>query len=150
MNLRIPPVAQFVACALLSWALSSVFAELALSWSGMLFLAAVFMTLGIVTLTIAVAAFVRASTTVNPMAPEQAKHLVTNGLYRYSRNPMYLGLLCVLLGSAFYSENLAAFMGPVLFVWLMTELQIKPEERALQLKFGEAFADYRRTTRRWI
>jgi protein-S-isoprenylcysteine O-methyltransferase Ste14 len=150
MSLRIPPLAQFVACALLSWALTAYFPQLGFAWFGLVYLAAAFMSLGLGILTFSVAAFIRARTTVNPLAPEQAKHLVTNGLYRYSRNPMYLGLLCVLLGAALYLENLAAFSGAVLFVWLMTVLQIKPEERALQLKFGEAFADYRRTTRRWI
>lgn len=150
MSLRIPPLAQFVACALFSWVLTAYFPKLGLAWSGLVYLAAAFMSLGLVILTISVAAFIRARTTVNPMAPEQANHLVTNGLYRYSRNPMYLGLLCALLGAALYLENLAAFLGPVLFVWVMTELQIKPEERALQLKFGDAFADYRQKTRRWI
>ncbi|GAB5457359.1 MAG: isoprenylcysteine carboxylmethyltransferase family protein [Henriciella sp.] len=150
MSLRIPPLAQFVACALLSWVLTAYFPKLGLAWSGLVYLAAAFMSLGLVILTISVAAFIHARTTVNPMAPEQAQHLVTSGLYRYSRNPMYLGLLCALLGAALYLENLAAFLGPVLFVWLMTELQIKPEERALQLKFGDAFTDYRQKTRRWI
>ena len=150
MSLRIPPLAQFVACALLSWVLTAYFPKLGLAWSGLVYLAAAFMSLGLGILTFSVVAFIRARTTVNPMAPDQAKHLVTSGLYRYSRNPMYLGLLCIVLGVALYLENVAAFLGPVLFVWLMTELQIKPEEQALQLKFGEAFADYRQKTRRWV
>ncbi len=56
----------------------------------------------------------------------------------------------ILTGLALIIGTLTAFAGPILFVWGMTELQIKPEERALGAKFGEAFEDYQRRTRRWI
>lgn len=150
MSPRLPPIIQLFICALLSWALASFFPELEFSWSGSILLVPAFGVAGIAILSVSVAAFVRARTTVNPMSPEQVECLITDGLYRYSRNPMYLGMLCTLLSVAFYLENLAAFLGPTLFVWLMTEFQIKPEERALQAKFGDAFGAYSRRTRQWI
>ena len=101
-------------------------------------------------LALALGAFIRARTTVNPLAPEEAATLVTTGLYRISRNPMYLAMAAILTGGAFLMGNLSAFVAPILFVWLMTEFQIKPEERALQARFGEAFDAYRIRTRRWI
>ena len=63
---------------------------------------------------------------------------------------MYLAMAAILTGGAFLIGNLSAFAAPILFVWLMTEFQIKPEERALQARFGEAFDAYRIRTRRWI
>jgi len=63
---------------------------------------------------------------------------------------MYLAMAAILTGGAFLMGNLSAFVAPILFVWLMTEFQIKPEERALQARFGEAFDAYRIRTRRWI
>lgn len=150
MSLRVPPIGQLFACAFLSWTLASFFSGLDFSWSISIFLALAFGLVGFAILGVSVAAFVRARTTVNPMLPEQAQCLITDGLYRYSRNPMYLGMLCMLLSVTFYLENFAAFSGPVLFVWLMNEFQINPEERALQAKFGGAFEVYSRGTRRWI
>jgi len=101
-------------------------------------------------LIVALIAFARARTTVNPVEPEQAKTLVTTGLYRISRNPMYLAMALILLGSALRLSNIGVFIAPALFVWSITMFQIKPEERALQSIFGEDFTAYRQQTRRWL
>ena len=97
-----------------------------------------------------VGAFVHAKTTVNPLAPESAEELVTSGLFRFSRNPMYLGMLLVLTGGLIWLGAWSAMLAPILFIWVITEIQIKPEERALQQKFGDQFTLYRSRTRRWI
>ncbi len=105
---------------------------------------------GLMVLLISVRPFARAGTTVNPIEPEKAGQLVTSGLYRFTRNPMYLGILLVLLGAALAIQNIAALSGPLFFLISMTLLQIMPEERVLEQNFGDAFAAYRQQTRRWL
>lgn len=150
MSLRIPPLAQFLACAALGWGLARLLPEWSLGSSLWTYAGYSFIAVGITLLTFALLAFARARTTVNPLAPEQAQALVTTGLYRFTRNPMYLAMALILIGGAFALGNIGAFTAPVFFVCVMTEIQIKPEERALQSIFGEAFSAYRKQTRRWL
>jgi protein-S-isoprenylcysteine O-methyltransferase Ste14 len=95
-------------------------------------------------------AFWRARTTINPLKPERASVLVTHGIYRFTRNPMYLSLLLLLLSYASYLWSWEALAGPIAFVAYVTRFQIVPEERVLESKFGGEFADYKRRVRRWI
>jgi protein-S-isoprenylcysteine O-methyltransferase Ste14 len=95
-------------------------------------------------------AFRRARTTVNPLKPASASTLVVAGVYRYTRNPMYLGLTLALVAWAVYLAASAALLGPVVFVAFMTRFQVVPEERALADRFGSQFAEYRQRVRRWI
>ncbi|MCY1553776.1 Phospholipid methyltransferase [compost metagenome] len=97
-----------------------------------------------------VASFRRAKTTVNPTTPGAASALVDSGIYRYSRNPMYLGLLLVLAGWGLWLAHALALLGLPAFVVYMNRFQIAPEERALTAVFGDAFAAYRQKVRRWI
>ncbi len=97
-----------------------------------------------------VISFKKAQTTVNPIEPEQASKLVTSGIYRFTRNPMYLGFLLALLGWTVFCLNPYGLVFCALFVWLMNELQIKPEEAALQKLFGEEYRQYMARVRRWI
>ena len=94
--------------------------------------------------------FSRAGTTVNPMRPQATRHLVTGGLHRYSRNPMYLGQLLLLGAWAIFLANGLAIALPPLFALYITRFQILPEERALAATFGDAYAGYRRKVRRWL
>jgi protein-S-isoprenylcysteine O-methyltransferase Ste14 len=95
-------------------------------------------------------AFHRARTTVNPFKPTETSTIVTAGIYRVSRNPMYLGLLFLLAGWAIMLSNVAAVAMLPAFVAYMTRIQIQPEERALQAKFGSEFTDYKGSVRRWL
>lgn len=95
-------------------------------------------------------AFRRARTTIDPLKPERASSLVTGGIYRITRNPMYVGLLLVLVGWAVFLGSLWAGLGPLAFVAYITRFQIKPEERALRLLFGDEFARYTARVRRWL
>ncbi len=102
---------------------------------------------------LAVAAFLafrKAGTTIDPMHPERAATLVTHGIYRYSRNPMYLSLLLLLVAYAVAQGALLALAGPALFLAYVTRFQIVPEERALAAKFGAQFDAYRARVRRWL
>lgn len=99
---------------------------------------------------IALGYFLRARTTINPLQPGKASALVASGLYRFTRNPMYLGMATLLLAWAVYLSNGAAFLGLPLFVAYMNRFQIAPEERALRARFGEEFEAYCRRARRWL
>ena len=94
--------------------------------------------------------FRRAKTTVNPLIPEATTTMVTSGIYRFSRNPMYLGFLFVLAGWAIYLSNLLAFTLLPLFVWYLNRFQILPEERVLSAKFPPTFTAYKGSVRRWL
>ena len=84
------------------------------------------------------------------MQPEKAGTLVTTGIYQYSRNPMYLGLLCVLLAWGVFLANSFSLMLAILFVPAMNFLQIIPEERAMVLNFREHYTVYKAKVRRWF
>lgn len=117
---------------------------------GQVYAAGAVFALGAAVIAVSVMAFWREKTTVNPLAPSQAHKLVVNGLYKVSRNPMYLGMALLLAGAALYLGEGAAFGFVALFVLLMNVLQIKPEEDALERKFGNDYLDYKRRVRRWI
>lgn len=94
--------------------------------------------------------FFRSQTTANPMKPESSSKIVTSGLYQYSRNPMYVGLLIVLLGYAIWLGGLTPFLMLPLFIFLITTQQIIPEEETLEKKFGQEYLDYKARVRRWL
>jgi protein-S-isoprenylcysteine O-methyltransferase Ste14 len=89
-------------------------------------------------------------TTTNPLKPANASALVVRGIYRVTRNPMYLGLAALLAAWAIYLSSLAALAVLPLFVLYINRFQIAPEERALRSRFGAEFEAYRARVRRWI
>ena len=95
-------------------------------------------------------AFLRAKTTINPMKPGRTATLVEGGVYRVTRNPMYVGMLLLLVAWAVYLASPWALSGPLLFFAWIDRFQIAPEERVLERKFGPAFDAYRRRVRRWL
>ncbi len=94
--------------------------------------------------------FKRAKTTVNPFRPEQASVIIDTGIYRLSRNPMYLAMALIIGGASLKWGQGLGFLILAGFIIYMTETQIKPEERALAEKFGAPYIDYTNTVRRWI
>lgn len=112
--------------------------------------ASAFSLVGVVFLVSAVRLFSQRDTTINPLDPSKAEHLVVDGLYRVTRNPMYVGMVLLLVGWCLYLGALSAFAAVALFVLAMNELQIKPEERALTEKFGEQYQAYIQQVRRWV
>ena len=95
-------------------------------------------------------AFLRARTTVNPLNPGKASALVTHGIYKLTRNPMYVGMALLLTAWACYLSALWPFLGPALFVLYINRFQIEPEERVLKGLFGEEYAAYAARVRRWL
>ena len=94
--------------------------------------------------------FMKKKTTVNPMSPKNTSGLVVNGLYKISRNPMYVGMLIMLLGYAIWLGTLGPFILVPLFYLVITEMQIKPEEKILESKFGQEYLEYKRKVKRWL
>ena len=92
----------------------------------------------------------RAGTSWSPIAPDRAATLVTDGPYRWSRNPIYLGLLLLLLGVVVVLRNPVALIAAAAFVAYEDRFQIGPEERALEARFGKEFEQYTARTRRWV
>ena len=94
--------------------------------------------------------FRRHNTTINPVDLESASALVTSGVFRFSRNPMYVGFAAMLVGWAVCLAAPWALVGPVAFVLFTNRFQIIPEERVMRDKFGQAYDDYQAQVRRWI
>jgi protein-S-isoprenylcysteine O-methyltransferase Ste14 len=99
---------------------------------------------------LAFASFRLARTTINPLDPSRASALVTGGIFRITRNPMYLSLLLLLIAYALRLGSWVEWLGPALFATYVTRFQIIPEERILAAKFGAALLAYKSRTRRWI
>jgi protein-S-isoprenylcysteine O-methyltransferase Ste14 len=95
-------------------------------------------------------AFRASRTSINPLRPERASVLVTRGVYRDTRNPMYVGMGFLLLAWAVYLCALLPFAGPALFVLYITRFQIQPEERVLMGIFGGEYSSYAARVRRWL
>lgn len=147
---KIPPplITLILGCAM--WGMAQITPHLDVSKNIRLILFIAFALVGIIFAMMGKQQFKKAATTVNPRNPEKASTLVTSGIYCYTRNPMYLGLVAVLLGWAIYLAALLALLGPVIALLYLTRYQIIPEERILQQKFGGLYAAYKNSTRRWV
>jgi protein-S-isoprenylcysteine O-methyltransferase Ste14 len=149
LELKVPPLALVFLFGALMWLASAYSAfTIALPWRSAF--ALIFCTVGFAIVLAGALAFRRAKTTVNPLTPEATTAMVTSGIYRFTRNPMYLGFLLVLVGWAMYLSNVLAFALLPLFVLYMNRFQIVPEERALGVKFSDAFTAYKCSVRRWV
>jgi protein-S-isoprenylcysteine O-methyltransferase Ste14 len=150
LELKVPPPALTLLFALFMWLLAGHERSLALPLPWHVGIAFLCWTVGGAVSLAGVLAFHRGKTTVNPFTPQAATTMVDSGVYRFSRNPMYLGLLLALIGWAAYLSHLLAFALLPLFVLYINRFQIEPEERALASKFGGQFRSYAASVRRWI
>lgn len=150
LELRLPPVVLVALVAAVMWWA----ARITVSFDAMPLVRGAFALLLVIKggwiAAAGVMAFRSADTTVNPMTPEASSRVVQHGIYRHTRNPMYLGFLFVLIAWAVWLAAPWALLGPALYVAWMTRFQIVPEERALAGRFGDEFRDYCRRTRRWV
>ncbi len=112
--------------------------------------AGAFLAAGVVLMAAAVASFVAARTTINPLKPSRASRLVTGGVFRFSRNPIYLGDLLILAAVAVWLGQIGNVALLAVFVWYIDRFQIRPEERALSTLFGAEYAAYCARVRRWL
>ncbi|HBX37344.1 MAG TPA: isoprenylcysteine carboxylmethyltransferase family protein [Pseudohongiella sp.] len=150
LELKIPPLALVVLFAGLMWLLARLTPgfDYAVPWRQVL--VATLSALAVLIILAGVASFRRASTTVNPLNPSSSSALVVSGIYRITRNPMYLGFLLLLAAWSLMLANLAVLLLLPVFVWYMNRFQIVPEERALTSLFGNDYTTYCARVRRWI
>jgi protein-S-isoprenylcysteine O-methyltransferase Ste14 len=106
------------------------------------------LTVGLLLIPVSAGLFRLRKTTLNPFGESSA--LVQDGLYRYSRNPMYLGMLLVLAGVAIGSGHLLAFVVLPVFVAVVSRQNIRGEEKFLEARFGDEYRSYKARVRRWI
>ena len=150
LELKIPPPVVALFFGLCMWLASSLVAALELPFVLRLGAALTLVAVGLVVSTAGVVAFRRARTTIDPTKPMATSALVSDGIYRMTRNPMYLGLLLALLGwAAFLANPLALLLVPA-FVLYINRFQIEPEERALSALFGGEYGAYQERVRRWL
>jgi protein-S-isoprenylcysteine O-methyltransferase Ste14 len=147
---KIPPPLVGLLCAGAMWYLAALTPTLAIPQLPREIAALALGAAGLLVMLSGVVSFHLARTTVNPLKPEAATALVTSGVFRYTRNPMYLGMLVLLLAWAAYLSAPATLIGPVAFWLYIGRFQIRPEERALTALFGSSFTAYTAQVRRWF
>ena len=150
LELKIPPVPLAVVLGAVMYGVSLVTPRATFVIPGRTGIAIGLVLLGVVVALAGVAAFRTNKTTVNPLNPGAASAVVSTGVYRFSRNPMYLGFLLVLAAWAIYLSNALSALFLPAFVAYMNRFQIEPEERVLLAKFGPAFSQYMAAVRRWV
>lgn len=147
---RVPPVIVLIAAGGIAWIGTRLWPALVLPLPGRYVLAAALAVIGAAICILGILAFRRAGTTVNPIDPGAASALVDIGIYRWTRNPMYLGMATILAGWAIMLVHPAGLAATAAFILYIDRFQIRPEERALFERFGGAYAAYRDKVRRWI
>jgi protein-S-isoprenylcysteine O-methyltransferase Ste14 len=151
MHLKIPPLALTGIFAALMFVLFLLLPQFTLTLPGNNIVAILFAITGASISVMGVVSFRHAKTTVNPTKLNQSSSLVVKGIYRVSRNPMYLGFLLFLIAFGVYLANVIALLiSPPAFVVYMNKFQIIPEEKALFLEFGEEYVSYKSAVRRWL
>lgn len=148
---KIPPPIVGLLFALIIWAISTATAPVSIfNQQQQLLVAVILLAAGFGFAISGGISFRMAKTTVNPLKPETASALVTSGIFKYSRNPMYVGLAIILLAWTIYLEALLGLIGVLGFVAYIQRFQIVPEERAMYKLFGDEFETYKSRVRRWL
>jgi protein-S-isoprenylcysteine O-methyltransferase Ste14 len=150
LELKIPPDVVALAVAGVMWLVAALTPPLDVPLAYRAVIAGAFFVAAAVLVVTARTAFARAGTTFSPTAPERARCLVTTGVYRHSRNPMYLGTLVALFAVATLLANAFSLLASAAFVAYIGRLQIASEERVLRARFGPAYEEYASRVRRWI
>ena len=150
LEVKIPPPAVAALIAAAMWGISALAPSIELPALVRVGAAVLFVLTGAVFSIWGIVAFRIARTTINPMQPETTTTLVCSGVYKLTRNPMYVGLLFVLVAWTIFLSSAWALLGPLAFVAYMNRFQIGPEERALSARFGAEYAGYKSKVRRWL
>jgi protein-S-isoprenylcysteine O-methyltransferase Ste14 len=148
LNTKIPPpivTATFGLIIYFSKSFSPVY-----SFENSNMISVIFLLFGLGIFSAAVQSFKKHKTTINPLSPDKASSLVNSGIFSYSRNPMYLGMLLILLSVSFKFNISGGLFISFLFKIYITKFQIIPEEKAMAKLFGEEFISYKNQTRRWV
>lgn len=150
LELRVPPVLVVFILAVTMGLVTWLLPILEFSLPGKWWFAVGFCLLGGWIILLAAQRIIKARTTLDPRRPEKSRRLVIQGPYRYSRNPIYVGLLFILLGLAVLLANVGAFIILPVYTIYMSRYQIQPEERFMRQKFGKDYKIYVTRVRRWL
>ena len=150
LELKVPPPLVALCLAACMWGAATVATVGAIPFQIRVMGSVLLLVLGQAVAVAGMVAFRRAKTTINPTAPGKATALVASGIYRYTRNPMYLGWLITLLAWSVFLASPVAIVFVPLFVLYINRFQIAPEERALVSLFGAEYAAYSNKVRRWL
>lgn len=150
LELKIPPLVQILVIAALMYLVDVLLPSLGFAISLRIEVVGILVLVGAVIALAGVISFRIHHTTMDPRYPEQTSNLVTGGVYRFTRNPMYLGFLFILLGWSVWLSNYIAVVMVVPYVFYITRFQIIPEERFIEDQFGDEYLEYKSKVKRWI
>lgn len=150
MELKLPPVVVLFIFALLMYLLGRFLPFGEFEFFGRHYLSSALGILAVLMGIISLGHFFRTKTTVDPTKPDKASILVTNGIFAFSRNPMYLSMLLLLLAFGLRLGNAFNVLLAAGFVSYMNRFQILPEEKALTKLFGKEFELYCKSVRCWF
>lgn len=150
LELKIPPPVVALLVALAMWGVARNSDASAASEMPRLLVAIALALVGVAFDVSGVIAFHRAKTTINPMKPQSTSSIVDSGIYRVTRNPMYVGLVFLLCAWAVFLGPWWALPGPLAFAAYIGRFQIAPEEKALAALFGAEYLSYKAKVRRWL
>ncbi|QLG43901.1 methyltransferase family protein [Costertonia aggregata] len=150
MELKLPPVFIFFFYAFTMYLLAEYLPFGYFDFFGRNYLTKILLAFAVIIVFASLIQFFRNNTTVDPRKPSKSSKLITNGVYAYSRNPMYLGMLLSLLAFGAWLGNAFNVLLAAGFVAYMNRYQIIPEERALLNTFGKSYSQYLTTVRRWF
>lgn len=150
LELKIPPPLLALALAVAMWGLSWCKPHFAFPDPARWVAAIVIALMGASFIARGMLTFRRFKTTINPTTPGKTTSFVTSGVYRVTRNPMYLGVALLLVAWTVFLGAPWPVVGPISFVLYVTRFQIEPEERILAELFGEQYSAYKTRVRRWL
>lgn len=150
MNLKIPPAIVFLLSVGMMFGIYFLTDAYSYFVPYRTFFSRIFLVGGVLAGVMGIVAFRVKGTTVDPTKPAKASSLVTDGIYRFTRNPMYVGMGLVLIGGIIRLGNPFCVISLLIYVWYITQFQIKPEEQALRQLFGDEYDDYCKKVRRWL
>ncbi len=150
LELKIPPLFLVIIFAILMWLSHLYLPQFIFNDTLRFSLLAIFLILGITIVLLGVWTFKQAQTTINPTKPDTSSSLVNIGIYKVTRNPMYVGMASALIGWACWLNSLWSLAFVVVFILYITYFQIKPEERVLSQLFKQEYIDYCAKVNRWL
>ena len=147
LKTKIPPPLITLICILIIYFFEKEFIFFE-DWN--IYISGFFLLWGLIIIACAVFKFAKTKTTVDPTKPSKTSSLVISGIYRITRNPMYLGMLFLIISFTFYKLSLVGAIVIPSFIFYINKYQIEPEESEMRKKFGENFEDYCKKVDRWI
>lgn len=149
-NVKIPPLALAILAGGFVWVVSLYTPTLQFSPLATGLVSCILFIAGLLIIAAGVITFRRADTTVDPLNPDKSTELVTSGVYRLTRNPMYLGFTLLLIAETVWFRSPVSLVVPLLYAFYINYFQIIPEEKALTRLFGDKYDKYKSNVRRWF